>query len=145
MGKNQLTTRGEIICYFKEHFQATFTLVSRLDMEAQPIIRTAPGAADYAGVQFLWDLINLAQCQSVKYTEVVLDCGQNPATVFGALRTGWKNIAYAGPPNVQEKIASLLSQSGGQVVALNKGPILDLQYSADPMTDCTFWLEGLQR
>ena len=145
MGKNQLMKRGEIICYFGEHFQAAFETVSRFAIEAKPIIRTAPGAADYAGVQFLWDLIKLAQHQSREFTDVVLDCGENPATVFGALRTGWKNISYSGSPQLQQKVASLLSRYGGQIIPLNEGPDLDLQHSADPSAECILWLEGLQK
>tara|TARA_B100001123_G_scaffold150676_1_gene174213 strand:+ start:2313 stop:2750 length:438 start_codon:yes stop_codon:yes gene_type:complete len=145
MGNTGLITRGEVICYLGEHFQATFEVISKLGTGAQPIIRTAPGAAEYAGVQFLWDLVKLNQGGSQKYTRVVLDCGENPATVFGALRTGWKNIGFTGPPKLQEKVVSLLSQHGGQVFYLNEGPVLDLRHSADPTIDCASWLEGLQK
>ena len=145
MGKSQIIKRGEVICYLGEHFQATFEVISKLGTDAQPIIRTAPGAAEYAGVQFLWDLIKLAQGRSQKYNGVVLDCGENPATVFGALRTGWKNIGFTGPPKLQDKVISLMSQHGGQVFDLNKGPVLNLRHSADPTTDCTSWLKGLQQ
>ncbi|MBT05394.1 MAG: hypothetical protein CMM32_00530 [Rhodospirillaceae bacterium] len=145
MGESQLINRGEIICYLEEHFQATFEVISKMRTDTQPIIRTAPGAAEYAGVQFLWDLIKLAQGRSQKYTEVVLDCGHNPATVFGALRTGWKNIGFTGPPKLQRKVVSLLNQHDGQVFDLNKGPVLSLQHSADPTEDCICWLKGLQK
>lgn len=145
MDNSQPTERGEIICYFAEHFHATLGITSRLTLEAQPMIRTAPGAAEYAGVQFLWDLIELELAQSGHYTDVVLDCGENPATVLGALRTGWKNIGFKGLPVLQEKVASLLNQCGGKMIALDEGPVLDLRYSADPATDCTCWLEGLRK
>ena len=144
MVKSQPIKRGEVICYLGEHFQAAFKVISKLDTDAQPIIRTAPGAAEYAGVQFLWDLIELAQDQSQKYTGAVIDCGENPATVFGALRTGWKNIGFTGPPKLQEKVVSLMSQRGGRVFNLNEGPVLTLRHSDDPTTDCASWLKGLQ-
>ncbi|MEE2694454.1 MAG: hypothetical protein VX884_03105 [Pseudomonadota bacterium] len=145
MRNSEPVERREIICYFAEHFQAAFAVTSKLAIESRPIIRTAPGAADYAGVQFLWDLIKMVPAQSEKYREVVLDCGENPATVFGALRTGWKKVGFTGPPKLRGKVASLLSNYGGEVVVLDEGPVLDLRSSADPATDCVVWLEGLRK
>ena len=144
MGNTAIAPPGEIICHSVDHFRAAFSVISELTPDQSPIVRTAPRAADYGGVQFLWDMTELARSGANQYIEVILDCGDNPATVFGALRTGWTKVAYNGPEPLRKKISSLVTQQGGKVVALNEGPVLDLFYSNHPTTDCASWITELQ-
>jgi hypothetical protein len=135
---------GEIVCHSVDHFRAAFSAISDLTPDQPPILRTAPGATDYAGVQFLWDIAELARPDSSRYIEVVLDCGDNPATVFGALRTGWTKIAYSGPEQLRKKISSVVKRQGRKMITLNTGPVLDLFHSDQPTTDCAVWITDLQ-
>lgn len=136
---------GEVICHFIEHFHAALSVTSRVNLDDRPVIRTAPGASDYAGVQLLWNMTELARAQSPGTTEVVLDCGDNPATVFGALRTGWTRVAYGGPEPLRRKVASVIAEQGRQLVLLNEGPVLDLYHSRNPISDCTVWLQTMHQ
>ena len=144
MGSTAKKSRGEIVCHSVDHFRAAFSVISELTPGPPPIVRTAPGATDYAGVQFLWDMTELARSESSRYIEVVLDCGDNPSTVFGALRTGWTNIAYNGPEPLQKKISSLVTRQGRKMINLNEGPVLDLFHSNHPATDCASWIRDIQ-
>ena len=135
----------EIICHHLEHFCAAVSMASKLSIDDHPVIRTAPGASDYAGVQLLWDMTELARAQFTDAAEIVLDCGDNPAAVFGALRTGWNRIAYEGPEPLYNKVSSLIAEQKKQLVSLNEGPVLDLCHSINPINDCTVWLQEMQR
>ena len=135
---------GEIICHFVDHFCAAFSVISQMKSHNQPIVRTPPGAAGYAGVQFLRDTTELAKSESASDIEAVIDCGANPAMVIGALRTGWKRIAFCGPEPSLTKIMSLIAKHEGEFFELNKGPVLDLYHSKNPKTDCAVWLTNLQ-
>jgi len=144
MDNTAIPAPGEIVCHSLDHFRAAFSVISELMLDQPPIVRTAPGATDYAGVQFLWDITELARSESSRYVKVVLDCGGNPATVFGALRTGWANIAYDGPEPLRKKISSLVTRQGGRVINVNEGPVLDLLHSNHPKTDCASWIRDIQ-
>ena len=93
----------------------------------------------------LWDMTQLARDEFTSSAEVVLDCGDNPATVFGAVRTGWTQIAYNGPEPLLKKVSSLMASHGKQLVSLNKGPVLDLYHSVNPIGDCTVWLQAMHQ
>lgn len=144
MANRAIPSPGEIVCHSVDHFRAAFSVITELTPDRLPIVRTAPGATDYAGVQFLWDMAVLARSESNQHIEVVLDCGDNPATVFGALRTGWTRIAYNGPEPLRKKISSLVARQGGSVITLNEGPVLDLFHSNQPKTDCASWILDIQ-
>ena len=144
MGNAAIPPAGEIVCHSVGHFRAAFSVISELMPDQSPTVRTAPGATDYAGVQFLWDIAELARSEANQYIEVVLDCGDNPSTVFGALRTGWTKIAYNGPEPLRKKILSLVTRQGGKVVTLNEGPVLDLFHSNHPKTDCASWIRDIR-
>ena len=110
-----------------------------------PIIRTPPDAAAYAGALYLKSAASCAQTSPTDMELVVLDCGDDPSLVLGALRVGWSIFAFSGPPMVHEKISQLISKSGARLVQINKGPVLDLQDIDDPIKCCHNWLDRLER
>ena len=137
--------RGEIICHSRLHFEAAFSTIRERKPAIMPIIRTPPDAAAYAGALYLKSAASYAQTSPADMELVVLDCGDDPSLVLGALRVSWSIFAFSGPPMVHDKIAQLISKSGARLVQINKGPVLDLQDIVDPIKCCHNWLDRLER
>ena len=137
--------RGEIICHSRLHFEAAFSTIRERKPAIMPIIRTPPDAAAYAGALYLKSAASCAQTSPTDMELVVLDCGDDPSLVLGALRVGWSIFAFSGPPMVHDKIAQLITKSGARLVQINKGPVLDLQAVIDPTKYCYNWLDQLDR
>ena len=140
-----MTRHGEIICHSQQHFEAAFTAIRLSKGVANPIVRTAPDAAAYAGVLYL----KMAACHSQKTTAgtvgVVLDCGSDPSLVLSGLRVGWSSFAFRGPTIVQKKISQLIAKHEARLVRINQGPVLDLHSAYDPLKKCQTWLHGFKR
>lgn len=107
-------------------------------------LRTAPGAAAYAGSQYLKAIVDRA---AAEYPDVALDatidCGTDAGTAQGALRIGWKTIAFSGPAPVRERLSDIAAQRGARVVANDPGEAaLDLLDHPDPALACRRFLTG---
>ena len=63
---------------------------------------------------------------------MVLDCDDDAALALGALRTGWQDIAFAGPASVLGKIADIADQWGAAVIEALPIADLDLGVASDP-------------
>ena len=135
--------QAEIICHSRQHFVAAFTAIRQSSLQLEPIVRTAPDAAAYAGALYLRSAAELAQQSPEEIDQVVLDCGDNPSLVLGALRVGWLKFAFSGIPTVQAKLSQIILKSGGDVVQINQGPVIDLNITSHPINCCQTWLKQL--
>ena len=136
---------GEIICHSRQHFEAAFTTIRQHKLAITPIIRTAPDAAAYAGALYLRTAASHAQKSPSEMELVVLDCGDDPSLVLGALRVGWSAFAFTGSPIVHDKVSQLVASWGAHLVQINQGPVLDLHAATDPIRRCQTWLSSLDR
>lgn len=136
---------GEIICHSRQHFEAAFATIRQLKPAIAPIIRTAPDAAAYAGALYLRAAASHSQKSPAEMELVVLDCGDDPSLVLGALRVGWSAFAFTGSPIVHDKVSELIARWGAHLVQINQGPVLDLHATADPIRRCQTWLSSLDQ
>ena len=107
-------------------------------------LRTSPGAAAYAGSQYLKAIVDrvVAEYPDIRLTPVI-DCGGDPGTVLGALRIGWKSVAFTGPPPARDKLADIAEQYGAALVTEDvRGEVLDLLDHPDPDGACRRYLAG---
>lgn len=140
-----MTYHGEIICHSLQHFEAAFTAVHHFKGPANPIVRTAPDAAAYAGVLYLKIAARHSHNTTTGIEGVVLDCGDDPSLVLSGLRVGWSNFAFTGCASVQKKISQLIDKHEARLVGINQGPVLDLHSAYDPLKRCQVWLGRLNR
>ena len=136
---------GEIICHSRQHFEAAFATIHKLKPAITPIIRTAPNAAAYAGALYLRAAANHPQRSPAEMELVVLDCGDDPSLVLGALRVGWSAFAFTGSPMVHYKVSQLIAKWDAHLVQINQGPVLDLHAISDPIRRCQTWLNSLDQ
>lgn len=82
-------------------------------------LRSAPGAAAFAGVDYLKALGDAVD------HELLIDCGDDAGLVMAALRTGCKKLVFSGSSDQQHRLSQMAGQSG----ALLRGPM-------DPAPPC---------
>ncbi len=101
-------------------------------------LRSAPGAAGYAGVGWFAALAAiLAEKHPTVPATLILDCADEAGTAMGALRRGIGHIRFTGPPETAAKLAAL-----GAILDTDTRPALDLLGLADPEAACRRWLSG---
>jgi hypothetical protein len=89
-------------------------------------LRSAPGAAGYAGVGYLKALGEQAGQQ------LVVDCGDDAGLVMAALRTGCRRLVFSGGEEVRRRLADMAEQLGAELVAEAHAPeVLILQPEDD--------------
>jgi hypothetical protein len=71
--------------------QAEAALAAAAEVGCAIWLRSAPGAAGYAGVGYLKAL------GDVLGHEIVVDCGDDAGLAMAALRTGCRRLAFSGP------------------------------------------------
>ena len=106
-------------------------------------LRSAPGAAHYAGLAFLKALFEGAAraCPSAEHS-VILDCGADAALAHRALVMGFRRIAFSGPRAMRDKIGQIAAKRGaGLAPARAPAHALDLLDSLDPAGACAAYLE----
>ena len=102
------------------------------------ILRSAPGAAGYAGVGWFTALTAiLAERHPTMQATLILDCADEAGTAMGALRRGIRHIRFTGPAEVATKLASI-----GALLDTDTRPALDLLGDTDPEAACRRWLSG---
>jgi hypothetical protein len=105
-------------------------------------LRSAPGAARYAGLAFLKALFDGAAkaCPEARHT-VILDCGGDAALAHRAMVMGFRRIAFSGPRAMDGKLAQIAAKCGARLApARAPANALDLLDSADPAAACTAYL-----
>jgi hypothetical protein len=73
-------------------------------------LRSAPGAAAYAGVGYLKALGEQTG------QELVIDCGGDAGLVMAALRTGCRRVAFSGSEEVRRRLGDMAEQLGAELV-----------------------------
>lgn len=101
---------------------------------------SAPGAAGYGGAAW-FDAVQSLAAEAVPQAiaVAVLDCGDAPGLVMGALRQGLKAIRFTGPAPVAAKLAELAAAHGATLIT-DRVPALDLRDTRDPLAACRTWL-----
>ena len=79
-------------------------------------LRSAPGAAGYAGVGYLKALGDQAG------HELLVDCGDDAGLVMAALRTGCRRIVFSGGDEVRRRLSDMAEQLGAALVAETRDP-----------------------
>jgi fructose/tagatose bisphosphate aldolase len=102
---------------------------------------SAPAAAGYAGASYFAALIALARAEvpDVAVTEV-LDCGEAPGHVLGALRQGLKRVRFCGDRDTAAKLAAIAKAQDATVITEDV-PALDLARVEDAEAACRTWLK----
>ena len=99
--------------------------------QASVRLRSAPGAARYAGAAWFAALIAIVREEfPAAEIEASLDCATDAGMALAALRTGLPLVRFTGPPAVKRKIAAIARARGA---ALDEAPsTIDLLDHAAP-------------
>ncbi|MEC9453696.1 MAG: hypothetical protein VYE58_01290 [Pseudomonadota bacterium] len=105
-------------------------------------MRSAPGAANYAGLAFLKALFDGAAqaCPETRHS-VIVDCGADAAVAHRAMVMGFRRIAFSGTGAMRDKLAQIATKCGaGLAPSRTPAYALDLLDSHDPPGVCTAYL-----
>jgi hypothetical protein len=91
--------------------QARAALAAAAEAGCAIELRSAPGAAGYAGVGYLKALGEQAG------QELVIDCGDDAGLVMAALRTGCRRLVFSGGEEVRRRLGDMAEQLGAELVA----------------------------
>lgn len=101
-------------------------------------LRSAPGAAAYAGVGYLQAL-----GEAVGH-DLLIDCGEDAGLVMAALRTGCRKLAFSGAGELFERLKDMAEQVGAALrYEPERPPVLDLAPEDDAHSVCLAWLSDL--
>ncbi|HIJ92351.1 MAG: hypothetical protein QF583_11430 [Rhodospirillales bacterium] len=127
-----------IIVHNLEQAKAALKVAGELAVAVTLI--SAPGAAAYLGAAVFRDMINGAsRCHPGVSHKAVLDCGDDPGLVLGALRHGIKAVRVDVGADVGARLADIAAQRGA-IILTDETPALDLIDSSDPLAACRAWL-----
>jgi hypothetical protein len=90
--------------------QARAALAAAAEAGCAIQLRSAPGAAGYAGVGYLKALGEQVG------QELVIDCGDDAGLVMAALRTGCRRLVFSGSEEVRRRLADMAEQLGAELV-----------------------------
>lgn len=77
------------------------------------VLRTAPGAASYAGPLYLIEIAKQAAAEvATAEASFEIDCGDDPMAVFAALDAGWSRVLFTGPKKLRDRLAPLAARQG---------------------------------
>jgi hypothetical protein len=96
--------------------QARAALAAAAGLGCALELRSAPGAAGYAGVGYLKALGDEVG------QELLIDCGDDAGLVMAALRTGCRRIAFSGTAELGRRLADMAEQLGAALVVEAHGP-----------------------
>ena len=123
-----------------EHIRAALDAAASLG--AGVTLRTAPGAIHYAGPLYLLKLVETAFAERPPPANVrvrtLLDCGDDAALAYAALRTGWRALLFTGPARVRVQLAATARRHAA-VLEHRPSPALDLLDHPDPPSACLDW------
>ena len=98
--------------------QARAALAAAAELGCSIELRSAPGAAGYAGVGYL-----KALGDAVGH-ELLIDCGDDAGLAMAALRTGCRRIAFSGTPELGRRLIDMAEQLGATLVVEAQAPDL---------------------
>ena len=97
-----------VVVHHLDQARAALTAAAGIGCPVQ--LRSAPGAAGYAGVGYLKALGDeLGQ-------ELLIDCGDDAGLVMAALRAGCRRIAFSGSAELGHRLADMAGQIGATLV-----------------------------
>ena len=106
--------------------QARAALAAAAEIGCAIELRSAPGAAGYAGVGYLKALGDEAA------HELLIDCGGDAGLVMAALRTGCRRIAFSGTAELGRRLTDMAEQLGATLVVEAQAPeVVTLQPEDD--------------
>ena len=132
-----------IIVHSAEHICAALEAAHQLGIEVT--LRTAPGAAHYAGPLYLIKLVTQVidgeprPVGADRLAGVVLDCGEDATLAHAAFRTGWRAVLFTGPARLRAEVRAA-AEAHGALVLSRAAPALDLLDEAAPLAACRAWL-----
>lgn len=136
-GKAQTPPRA-VIVHGRDHARAAAAAAAELGVAVR--LRSAPGAAAYAGTLWFLGVVDRARSDYPDARiEAVLDCGDQPGTALAALRQGATMIRLEGPKAVRDRVAAIAAQYGAQI-DIDRRKALDLFGIKDPEAACRAWL-----
>jgi hypothetical protein len=98
----------QIVVHDLEQARAALAAAAELGCAIQ--LRSAPGAAGYAGVGYLKALGDEVGHQ------LLVDCGDDAGLVMAALRTGCRRIAFSGNAELARRVRDMADQQGAVLV-----------------------------
>ena len=125
----------EVAVHDYEQARAVLAVAAELGVPVR--LRSAPGAAGYAGVGFLHAL-----GREVGH-ELIVDCGDDAGLVLGALRTGCRDVAFSGPAETARRLADIADQLDARFRHEAAGPpseLLVLTAETEAGAPCRVWL-----
>jgi hypothetical protein len=125
---------GVVVFHEAGHVRAAIEVAGELGVAL--ILRTAPGAAAYAGPRYLKRLVERAGGGGA---EAHIDCGDDAGLVLTALEAGWRRVLFSGRPAVQAKLAAIAAKQGSRVSA-TRASALDLLGISEPAAACREFL-----
>jgi hypothetical protein len=90
--------------------QARGALAAAAELGCAIRLRSAPGAAAYAGVGYLEAL------GAAVGHEILIDCGDDPGIAMAALRAGCRRLAFAGAAATARRLGEMAEQAGAILV-----------------------------
>jgi fructose/tagatose bisphosphate aldolase len=96
--------------------QARAALAAAAEAGCPIQLRSAPGAAGYAGVGYLKALGQQAG------QDLVIDCGNDAGLVMAALRTGCRRLVFAGSEEMRRRLGEMAEQLGAELIAAAPDP-----------------------
>ena len=115
-GDQVLETRATVVVVVHHLDQARAALAAAAELGCALALRSAPGAAGYAGVGYL-----KALSDQVGY-ELLIDCGDDAGLVMAALRTGCRRIAFSGGAEQGHRLGDMAEQLGATLVVEAQAP-----------------------
>ena len=125
----------EVVVHHLEQARAALAAARDLGCEIQ--LRSAPGAAHYAGVGYLKALGDAAG------RELLIDCADDAGLVMAALRTGCRQLTFSGSAELAARLAGIAVQHGATFRHETAPPdALMLDPDADPRLALEAWQRG---
>ncbi len=127
-----------VVVHGLAHALAAVEAAARLSVPVTLV--SAPDAAGYAGAAWFLAVVRRASAARPQVAvSTVLDCGDAPGLVLGALREGCRRVRFTGPAATAARLGDIAAQLGATV---ETGAIeaLDLLESRDPVAACLAWL-----
>jgi hypothetical protein len=112
-GAGSLTTAKSTTFVFHDLAQAVGLLRAAAGAGRAIRLRTAPGAASYAGPLYLMEIANQATAEVPHaVADFEIDCGDEPMAVFAALDASWSHILFTGPKRARDKLVAIAVAQG---------------------------------
>jgi hypothetical protein len=104
----------QVVVHHLEQARAALAAAAEAGCAIQ--LRSAPGAAGYAGVGYLRALGEQAG------QELVIDCGDDAGLVMAALRTGCRRLVFSGSKEIHRRLSDMAEQLGAELVVEAHAP-----------------------